>query len=119
MRDDEELNKLIRLRIEWEEIVQSLGLYSKKHAPKRSDPLKDAGFTQTEKEAWQGQEPNFKKQIVKPLQRKRRGHAVLAILFLALATPHIFMQAAGLPNGLLQHPKVHVPNGELTLPYVR
>ena len=23
------------------------------------------------------------------------------------------------PNGLLQHPKVHVPNGELTLHYVR
>jgi hypothetical protein len=48
---------------------------------------------------------------------KRHGHAMVAVIFMVLSVPHAFAHV-GSPNEMLQAPKVHVPNEELTLPGV-
>jgi hypothetical protein len=74
----------------------------------------DSIFTKDEEEAWKASEPDFNKRIVKPSDHKRKGDAMLALLFLALATPHIFMQLAASPTEISQLPpptiKVTLPN---------
>lgn len=71
----------------------------------------------TEKEfgEWQANEPDFTKRIVKPLDRKRKGHAMLAIILLALTVPHFTVQASS-PTENLQ---VKLPTVKATLPYAR
>ena len=87
-----------------------------KRKAREAKRLLSLGLREPEAQAWLNTEPDFKKQITEPLDRKRKGRAMLAMLLLALAAPHIFLPSS--PNGLLQHQKIHVPNEELTLPGV-
>ncbi|MGP8069186.1 MAG: hypothetical protein ACLP5V_04800 [Candidatus Bathyarchaeia archaeon] len=61
-------------------------------------------------------QPNFTKPIAKPLVRKRKGDAMVAILFLALITPHAFLLLA-LPTEISQPkpPTIKVPLPGVTI----
>jgi adenosyl cobinamide kinase/adenosyl cobinamide phosphate guanylyltransferase len=44
---------------------------------------------------------------------------LLLVLIVAMVISHSTVQVSASPNGLLQRPKVHAPNVDVTLPYVR
>jgi hypothetical protein len=109
MTDEDDVNRLIRLRVLLEKI---LGNYEE-HCTRTN-----IGLTEEEKTAWLRSEPVFTKRIVKPLDRTRKGHIILAIILLALVVPHHAVQASS-PNEMLQHSKTVLPNADVTLPYAR
>jgi hypothetical protein len=58
---------------------------------------------------------DFRKAIVKPLDRKRKGHFMLAVILLSLTLPRLGMAA----NSPTEFSQPHKPTAEVTLPCER
>lgn len=114
MSDDPILDRLVRIRREFQRILIDEG-YLPELPEEECEQAKQSGFTTKEAKAWLKIEPDFGKRITKPLRNRRKRHFMVAMLLLALSIPHGSFQIS-VPN---ETPHPHLPNVDDALPYVR